>query len=182
MKTEIILAKRGSAHSNTCVRIAFLERMQMKVSVTFIMGVCSLSVLLGGCFENTLVKSYIGPDVAVQELATIEINGNCYLEVDGADIKLPKLGLSDVHVQVRPGIRDIGWTLDPFFWDFNFGTGGTFKAEAGRTYKVRLKWLEKSLGTAKDYATWLEDVETKEVMIGRKPDWADDKKSKGVSF
>ena len=154
----------------------------MKVSAIFVMGVCSISLLLSGCFGHALVKGYDGPDVEVQDLATIEINGNCYLEVDGAEVELPKLGLSDVHVQIKPGIRDIGWTLDPFFWGFNFETGGTFNVEAGRIYKVQLRWLERSWTEAKDHATWLEDSETKEVMVGRKPDWVGSNKSKDISF
>ncbi len=156
--------------------------MQMKVSVIFIIWACLVSLLVSGCFDHAMVKGYAGPDMEVQELATIEINGNCYLEVDGAAVELPKLGLNDVHVQFRPGIRDIGWTLDPFFWGFDFSMGGTFKAEAGRTYKVQLRWLEKSLTEAEDHATWLEDMETKEVVVGRKPEWVDSKKSKGISF
>ncbi len=182
VKLAIMLAKAWSAQFNMCIRIAFLERMQMKISVIFIIWVCSISLLLSGCFGHALVKSYIGPDVEVQELATIEINGNCYLEVDGAAVELPKLGLNDVHVQIKPGIRDVGWTLDPFFWGFDLGTGGTFKAEAGRTYKVQLRWLEKSWTEAADHTTWLEDMETKEVMVGRKPDWVDSRESKNISF
>jgi hypothetical protein len=154
----------------------------MKVSAIWVMGVCSIGLLISGCFEHALVQGYIGPEIDAQQLATIEINGNCYLEVDGAAVELPKLGLNDVHVKIKPGIRDIGWTLDPFFWSFNFEAGGTFKVQAGRTYKVRLKWLEKSLTEAADYATWLEDAETKEVIIGRKPDWVDGCGSKDISF
>jgi hypothetical protein len=177
-----MLANGGDAQFNARVRIAFLERACMKMSTIFVTGICSLNVLLSGCFDHALVKGYDGPDIEARRLATIEINGNCYLEVDGAAIELPKLGLNDVHVQIKPGIRDVGWTLDPFFWGFDFSMGGTFKAEAGRIYKVQMRWLEKSWTEAADYATWLADAETKEVVIGRKPDWVDDKKSKGVSF
>ena len=154
----------------------------MKVSARLILVVCGVGIFISGCFGHAMVKGYCGPEMDAAELATIEINGNCYLEVDGAAVELPKLGLSDVHVQIKPGIRDIGLTLDPFFWGFNFETGGTFKVEAGRTYKVHLKWLEKSWTEATDHATWIEDMETKEVMVGRKPDWSDSNKSKGISF
>ena len=154
----------------------------MLLKNTVVLAVFALSLLIGGCFDHQHVKGYQGPDLLLSELATIEINANCYLEIDSVPIELPKLGLNDVHVKIKPGIRDIGWSIKPMFCDFYFEKGGTFKVLAGKAYKVHLRWLEKSFGVAQDSATWLEDMETKEVMIGLKPDWFDSNKIKDISF
>jgi hypothetical protein len=116
-------------------------------------------------------KAYPGPELPKEKIATIKIEQRLFtgigiLKVDGK--KPDKIRVEDI-IEVLPGehtlevtLRSIpGGLLSPTYKRII-----TFKAEAGHVYIV--SGMKKKWGGKKIWF-WIKDMETNEVLDGRKP-------------
>jgi hypothetical protein len=93
----------------------------------------------------------------------------------------------NVYVRMLPGVHDVEWSFAYPDIMFIYRGSGTLYTKTGKTYDIcfsyrtydgdsysfnpnQLTYQHKN--RVKDYATWIEESETKALIVGERPSWA----------
>jgi TPR repeat protein len=117
-----------------------------------------------------------------RQVATLAFPLSVHLEIDGKDVVTGSGGLAVTRqVKLLPDTYDIQWRRSGRDYSFVYEGSGVLAVEAGERYEIK---FDTQLGATRltgisvgykhfssevlDFATWIENTETKEVLVGRK--------------
>jgi tetratricopeptide (TPR) repeat protein len=143
---------------------------------------CLFVVLFAcGCTTQT-IKFYDGRKLPDRQVATLAFPLSVDLEIDGKDVVGNTGGLAVTRqVKLLPDTYDIQWRRSGRDYTFVYEGRGVLTVETGERYEIK---FDTQLGATRltgtsvgykhfssevvDYATWIENTKTKEVLVGRK--------------
>lgn len=150
---------------------------------------------LSGCGQySQTIKLYSGPELPQDKVATFLIPyNNTELIVDGKFVEWHRLGpgppydetiigTTNVRVNLMPGPHSIEWSMSKSNLSWTYHGSGTLETKPGAIYNIHFAYLPMKGQSrpyeglyhlkVQDYATWVTDKKTGEVVIGEKPTWA----------
>ncbi len=137
-------------------------------------------LLVCGCSTQT-IKFYDGPRLPDRQVATLVFAFTVDLKIDGKDaVADPQEFALKRQIKLLPGSYEIEWEKGGWHYNFIYKGNGVLNAEAGQRYAVRYEcelgaprlvviYGEEQMGNeVVDFSTWIENMKTKKVVVGRK--------------
>lgn len=140
-----------------------------------------LTIPVSGCLTQT-INLNDKPKLPSGQMATLSFPLSVRVKIDGKDVEF-KRGVFATGKQIKlpPDTYNIQWERSGTNYTFVYKGSGTLKVEPGQKYEIK---FDKQLGYTSlagtsvsykytksvvlDYATWIENTNTKEILVGRK--------------
>lgn len=122
------------------------------------------------------------PKLPSDQMATLSFPLSVRVKIDGKDVEFKRGGfVTGIQIKLPPDTYNIQWERSGTNYTFVYKGSGTLKVEPGQKYEIKFDiqlGYTSLVGTSisykytksevLDYATWIENTNTKEILVGRK--------------
>jgi len=142
-------------------------------------------LFLLGCGPN-VIRLYPGPELPDDQVATLNTDDPIYVDlsiikVDGEllEVNAPFGSVTPNIIKMLPCTHEIEWSAEQGGGNWIYQGTGTLNAKAGHIYDIYFGYLPAEppfhvgRNPIRDWATWIQNRNTAEVVVGNKPLWAE---------